>query len=61
MNATITSLDAENNPNELNQNYMIPAFFIKKPEKYIIKQLFLNFNIKPQEIVLKKVKNSRYI
>ena len=35
---------------------MTSAFFIKKPEKYIIKQLFLNFNIKPQEIVLKKVK-----
>ena len=57
MNATITSLDAENNPNELKPElYDTSAFFIKKPEKYIIKQLFLNFNIKPQEIVLKKVK-----
>ena len=56
-NATITSLDAENNPNELKPElYDTSAFFIKKPEKYIIKQLFLNFNIKPQEIVLKKVK-----
>ena len=43
MNATITSLDAENNPNELNPELYDPsAFFIKKPEKYIIKQLFLN-------------------
>ena len=50
-------LDAKNNPNELKPElYDTSAFFIKKPEKYIIKQLFLNFNIKPQEIVLKKVK-----
>ena len=57
MDATVTSLDAENNANELTPElFNTSAFFINKPEKYIIKQLFLNFNIKPQEIVLKKVK-----
>ncbi|MBJ85306.1 MAG: hypothetical protein CMJ11_01680 [Pelagibacterales bacterium] len=57
MNATITSLDVGNNANELKPElFNTSAFFIKKPKKYIIKQLFLNFNIKPKEIVLKKVK-----
>ena len=57
MNATITSLDAENNANALKPElFNTSAFFIEKPKKYIIKQLFLNFNIKPQEVVLKKVK-----
>ena len=57
MDSTVTSLDAENNPNELKPKlYNTSAFFINKQEKYIIKQLFLNFNIKPQKIVLKKLK-----
>ena len=57
MDATVTSLDAENNANELKPElFNTSAFFINKPKKYIIKQLFLNFNIKPQEIILKKVK-----
>ena len=57
MDSTVTSLDAENNANELKPElFNTSAFFINKPKKYIIKQLFLNFNIKPQEIVLKKVK-----
>ena len=42
MNATITSLDAGNNANELKPVlFNTSAFFIKKPKKYIIKQLFL--------------------
>ena len=57
MNASITSLDAENKTNSMRPElYNTSAFFIKKPKNYIIKYLLINFKIKKKDIILKKLK-----
>ena len=57
MNASITSLDAENKTNSMRPElYNTSAFFMKKPKNYIIKYLLINFKIKKKDIILKKLK-----
>lgn len=57
LNATILSLDAENNSNSLHPKFFnTTAFFLKKPKIYFIKMLAFNLNIQPKQLIFKKKK-----
>ena len=57
LDATILSLDAENNSNSLEPKLFITtAFFTKKPNKNILNNFSYNFNLQSDKIKLKKIK-----
>jgi ribosomal protein L11 methyltransferase len=57
LNATISSLDAENDTNSFKPKvFNTSAFFLKKPKNYIVQKFLENFNIEYKNILLTKVK-----
>jgi hypothetical protein len=55
LNASISSIDAENNLNTLSPKlFNTNVFFINKPNIDLIKKYLINFKIKPNNILLLK-------
>ncbi|PPR17076.1 MAG: Ribosomal protein L11 methyltransferase [Alphaproteobacteria bacterium MarineAlpha9_Bin3] len=56
LNATVTSIDAENNTNSLKPKiFKVSAFFTKKPKNYLIQFILINYKVNPNRVFLKKV------
>jgi len=61
LNASISSIDAENNLNTLRPKlFNTTIFFINKPNIHLIKKYLINFNIKTKNILLLKKTNKDF-